>query len=90
MTVFRIYRAVYLPTQILNFSIVPPHLRLVTICGVSLFWSAFLSCLCGIGGTDVGLCEDTYLSVANARQQKREEVIEGGAGGGGGGGEKLG
>ncbi|KAF7759844.1 hypothetical protein Agabi119p4_11539 [Agaricus bisporus var. burnettii] len=35
--------AVYLPTQALNFAFVPPHLRLVTMCGVSLFWNTYLS-----------------------------------------------
>ena len=32
---------VYIPTQLINFSIVPPHLRFVTVSIVSLFWSAF-------------------------------------------------
>lgn len=35
--------AVYIPTQIVNFSLVPPQLRLVTVCGVSLFWNTYLS-----------------------------------------------
>ncbi|BGP15904.1 hypothetical protein JCM10213_003667 [Rhodosporidiobolus nylandii] len=34
---------VWIPIQALNFSIVPPHLRLVTVNVVSLFWNAYLS-----------------------------------------------
>ncbi|KAF9550060.1 hypothetical protein CPC08DRAFT_768975 [Agrocybe pediades] len=35
--------AVYIPTQIVNFSLVPPHLRLVVVSVVSLFWNTYLS-----------------------------------------------
>ncbi|KAK7037668.1 Protein required for ethanol metabolism [Paramarasmius palmivorus] len=45
---------VFIPTQIINFSIVPHHLRFVVVSVVSLFWN-------------------TYLSVANARQQALQE-----------------
>ncbi|KAH9475697.1 Protein SYM1 [Psilocybe cubensis] len=34
---------VYIPTQIINFSLVPPHLRLVVVSVVSLFWNTYLS-----------------------------------------------
>ncbi|KAI8996219.1 hypothetical protein BD414DRAFT_512668 [Trametes punicea] len=34
---------VFIPTQIVNFSLVPPHLRFVTVGTVSLFWNAYLS-----------------------------------------------
>jgi len=34
---------VYIPTQIINFSLVPPHLRLVVVSFVSLFWNTYLS-----------------------------------------------
>ncbi|EDR00159.1 uncharacterized protein LACBIDRAFT_255602 [Laccaria bicolor S238N-H82] len=34
---------VYIPTQLINFSIVPPHLRFFTVSVVSLFWNAYLS-----------------------------------------------
>ncbi|KAJ3502498.1 hypothetical protein NLJ89_g8859 [Agrocybe chaxingu] len=34
---------VYIPTQIINFSIIPPHLRFVTVSIVSLFWNTYLS-----------------------------------------------
>ncbi|GAA5876604.1 hypothetical protein JCM8547_002420 [Rhodosporidiobolus lusitaniae] len=34
---------VWFPIQVLNFSIVPPHLRLVVVNVVSLFWNAYLS-----------------------------------------------
>ncbi|KAL7278823.1 hypothetical protein ACG7TL_007840 [Trametes sanguinea] len=34
---------VFIPTQIVNFAIVPPHLRFVTVGVVSLFWNAYLS-----------------------------------------------
>ncbi|KAJ3012574.1 hypothetical protein NUW54_g1831 [Trametes sanguinea] len=30
---------VFIPTQIVNFALVPPHLRFVTVGVVSLFWS---------------------------------------------------
>ncbi|GAA5908241.1 hypothetical protein JCM6882_006779 [Rhodosporidiobolus microsporus] len=34
---------VWIPVQALNFSLVPPHMRLVTVNVVSLFWNAYLS-----------------------------------------------
>ncbi|KAI0673299.1 hypothetical protein C8Q78DRAFT_1124225 [Trametes maxima] len=34
---------VFIPTQVINFAIVPPHLRFVTVGVVSLFWNAYLS-----------------------------------------------
>ncbi|KAF8637263.1 hypothetical protein AX17_002943 [Amanita inopinata Kibby_2008] len=34
---------VYIPTQIINFSIVPPHFRFVTVSVVGLFWNTYLS-----------------------------------------------
>ncbi|KAI0758673.1 hypothetical protein C8Q74DRAFT_258415 [Fomes fomentarius] len=34
---------VFIPTQIVNFALVPHHLRFVTIGVVSLFWNAYLS-----------------------------------------------
>ncbi|KAH9939086.1 uncharacterized protein BXZ73DRAFT_44278 [Epithele typhae] len=34
---------VFIPTQIVNFKYVPPHLRFVTIGVVALFWNAYLS-----------------------------------------------
>jgi len=34
---------VFVPTQVINFSIVPPHLQFVTVGVVSLFWNAYLS-----------------------------------------------
>ncbi|TFK35307.1 hypothetical protein BDQ12DRAFT_655678 [Crucibulum laeve] len=34
---------VFIPTQIINFSLVPPHLRLVVVSIVSLFWNTYLS-----------------------------------------------
>jgi len=35
-------RVVYIPTQLINFAVIPPHLRFVFVGVVSLFWSAFL------------------------------------------------
>lgn len=34
---------VFIPTQIINFSIVPHHLRFVVVSVVSLFWNTYLS-----------------------------------------------
>lgn len=34
---------VYIPTQLINFSIIPPHLRFFTVSVVSLFWNTYLS-----------------------------------------------
>ncbi|KAE9396338.1 hypothetical protein BT96DRAFT_958225 [Gymnopus androsaceus JB14] len=34
---------VFIPTQIINFSVVPPHLRFVVVSVVSLFWNTYLS-----------------------------------------------
>ncbi|KAJ7634461.1 hypothetical protein FB45DRAFT_468078 [Roridomyces roridus] len=35
--------AVFVPAQVINFSIVPPHLRFVFVSVVSLFWNTYLS-----------------------------------------------
>jgi len=35
--------SVFIPTQIVNFSLVPPHLRFFTVSIVSLFWNTYLS-----------------------------------------------
>ncbi|KAJ7449033.1 hypothetical protein B0H11DRAFT_2079267 [Mycena galericulata] len=35
--------AVFVPTQIINFWLVPPHLRFVVVSVVSLFWNTYLS-----------------------------------------------
>ncbi|TEB31745.1 hypothetical protein FA13DRAFT_341993 [Coprinellus micaceus] len=35
--------AVFVPTQIVNFTLVPPHLRMVVVGVVSLFWNTYLS-----------------------------------------------
>ncbi|KAG6878836.1 hypothetical protein C0992_007321, partial [Termitomyces sp. T32_za158] len=54
---------VFLPMQILNFAIVPPHLRFVFVSAVSLFWNAYLSA----------------SNAANARQVRRDaekELVE--------------
>jgi protein Mpv17 len=48
---------VFIPTQIINFGLVPNHLRFVVVSVVSLFWN-------------------TYLSVANARQQRLQAETE--------------
>ena len=42
-------RAVYIPTQVINFAIVPPHLRFVFVGVVSLFWSTFLPRFSSLG-----------------------------------------
>ncbi|KAG6816258.1 hypothetical protein H0H87_007423, partial [Tephrocybe sp. NHM501043] len=34
---------VYFPTQIINFALVPHHLRFVVVSVVSLFWNTYLS-----------------------------------------------
>ncbi|KAF5328195.1 hypothetical protein D9619_013386 [Psilocybe cf. subviscida] len=34
---------VYMPVQILNFTLVPPHMRVLFVSGISLFWNAYLS-----------------------------------------------
>ncbi|KAH7909481.1 hypothetical protein BJ138DRAFT_1155141 [Hygrophoropsis aurantiaca] len=34
---------VFIPTQIINFAVVPPHLRFVVVSVVSLFWNTYLS-----------------------------------------------
>lgn len=61
-----IYRAVFVPTQIINFAFVPHHLRVLTIGVVSLFWSASSS-LIKLSSCRLTLCPwiDTYLSMVN-------------------------
>lgn len=55
---FQVFRAVFIPAQIINFAIVPHHLRFGVVSVVSLFWSR---CPCGLG-TIVSFRLDRYLS----------------------------
>ncbi len=69
----RLHRGVFIPTQIVNFALVPHHLRFVTIGVVSLFWSASLHCpilslFWRTDDTDAYLT-DAYLSSVNAKKQ---------------------
>lgn len=59
-------RVVYIPTQIINFAIVPPQFRYVFVSVVSLVWSTSIvplwRCL-----TESLIAIDTYLSFVNAQ-----------------------
>lgn len=74
-------RGVFIPTQIINFALTPPHLRFVVVSVVSLFWSECLQFILfsallldgksesertTTGLTIRPLSTDTYLSAANA------------------------
>jgi hypothetical protein len=60
-----IRRAVYTPTQIINFTLVPPQFRFVFVSLVSLVWSMSSVPLWKCR-TDL-LITDTYLSIVNAQ-----------------------
>ncbi|PIL26687.1 hypothetical protein GSI_11214 [Ganoderma sinense ZZ0214-1] len=57
---------VFIPTQIVNFAVVPTHLRFVTIGIVSLFWNAYLS--------SVNAKKQAQLALEH--QQEHEHAIE--------------
>jgi len=63
---------VFIPTQIINFAFVPPHLRFLVVSVVSLFWSTSPSIFCNTTRFNFSLFPDTYLSVANAQQKSLE------------------
>ncbi|KAJ7099897.1 hypothetical protein B0H15DRAFT_817972 [Mycena belliarum] len=58
---------VFVPTQIINFWLVPPHLRFVVVSVVSLFWNTYLS---------VANANATKLA-ESAIEEKQVEKIEG-------------
>lgn len=72
----------FIPTQIVNFALVPTHLRFVTIGVVSLFWSASSLSLSPLHSplhspvtntvravANVNPLADAYLSSVNAKKQ---------------------
>ena len=70
------FRAVYIPTQVINFALVPPHLRFVFVGVVSLFWSVFLPSFLRVPEDPdffFFLPPDTYLSAVNARERDSEK-----------------
>lgn len=60
-------RIVYIPTQILNFALIPPHLRAVFVSSVSVFWSTPISFT--ITCRKLKMSSDAYLSASNASHQ---------------------
>jgi hypothetical protein len=62
----RMHRAVYIPTQLINFALIPPQFRFVFVSVVSLGWSA--SSISFENATLTPLIViDTYLSIVHAR-----------------------
>ena len=57
----------FIPTQIINFAIVPHHMRFVVVGVVSLFWSKWCHLMSFRVRSSPPL--DTYLSAVNARAQ---------------------
>jgi len=71
-------RAVYIPTQAINFAIVPSHLRFVFVGVVSLFWSTFHPLVPHLSTEDPDfVSSDTYLSSVNAREQRLYDAEHG-------------
>ena len=73
-------RAVYIPTQVINFAVVPPHLRFVFVGVVSLFWSTFIPCLSFVPRGTLSsffVSPDTYLSAVNAKERGIYDVEHG-------------
>ena len=64
---------VFVPTQLINFALVPPHLRFLVVSVVSLFWSEYPLCYRSL--QLIFLFLDTYLSAVNAAQQAEPMVI---------------
>ena len=63
----------FVPTQIINFWFVPPHLRFLVVSVVSLFWSKSPELL--MFPLLLTICPDTYLSVANSMAKKQAEAF---------------
>ena len=60
----------FVPVQLANFSIVPPHLRLVLVNVVSLFWNAYLSYANSASGSDTIEAVETELKYAETKVAK--------------------
>ncbi|KAF7319798.1 hypothetical protein MKEN_00762400 [Mycena kentingensis (nom. inval.)] len=63
---------VFVPTQIINFWLVPPHLRFVVVSIVSLFWNTYLS----VANTKAQKDAEAFKAVEAAKKaaQKEEPV----------------
>ncbi|RPD60697.1 hypothetical protein L227DRAFT_525207 [Lentinus tigrinus ALCF2SS1-6] len=59
---------VFIPTQIVNFAVVPHHLRFITIGVVSLFWNAYLSA--------VNAAKQLEIAVEHAHEHPVEKEID--------------
>lgn len=68
------FRAVYIPAQVINFALVPPHLRFVFVGVVSLFWSKSLPSFLPEGPDFFLTLPDTYLSAVNAKERGLHDV----------------
>ncbi|KAI0759251.1 hypothetical protein BD413DRAFT_598556 [Trametes elegans] len=64
---------VFIPTQVLNFAVVPPHLRFVTVGVVSLFWNAYLSSVNAKKHVDAPAEPSPSEKPAPAEDEKRPE-----------------
>ncbi|KAG6888356.1 hypothetical protein C0995_009049 [Termitomyces sp. Mi166 len=64
-TNFSTRRGVFLPTQIINFAFVPPHLRFVFVSVISLFWNTYLSAV----NAQQEKLQDTAAYIADKEQE---------------------
>ncbi|KAL0068096.1 Protein required for ethanol metabolism [Marasmius tenuissimus] len=65
---------VFVPTQIINFALVPHHLRFVVVSVVSLFWNTYLSIA---NARQKTLQESTVARVEEKVEEKVEAIKDG-------------
>ncbi|KAJ7918536.1 hypothetical protein B0H13DRAFT_288219 [Mycena leptocephala] len=63
--------AVFVPTQIINFWLVPPHLRFVVVSVVSLFWNTYLS----IANAEAKKQADAFQKTQAIEEKKVEKTV---------------
>ncbi|KAJ7083226.1 hypothetical protein C8R44DRAFT_652312 [Mycena epipterygia] len=62
--------AVFVPTQVINFWLVPPHLRFVVVSVVSLFWNTYLS----VANAAAKKLAATKLATTGVEKEESEKV----------------
>ena len=64
--ILRSYWMVWLPTEVVMWTMVPAHLRIAFICAVSLIWQVFLSTMSNKALVDHDSCPITYDTLTPA------------------------
>ncbi|KAF7796062.1 hypothetical protein EIP86_007233 [Pleurotus ostreatoroseus] len=67
---------VFIPTQLVNFSIVPPHMRVLVVGVVSLFWNTYLSLANARSQGTAAVITDVEKGVESLEGKAKNAVVE--------------